>query len=730
MSVRYTSSGGRACRQRDHITIEHHFQVDIFTIIWDSQLQELNNRFKEDVMELLILSSTLDPRDDYNSFKIEDICKLANQFYPNHFIEQEKIHLKFQLQNYEIDILKHPNFYGNNRTLEVNATTKPSTDNVEASIPEQHPCKVPRIESKEVYTSSLKVNSGKNCAFLTHIGKDPNSSHRIVIKSCHDLTIQAQHIEKLVEKQTSQQVAKNRLWLKTTIDAVKWLTFQACAFKGRDEGHDSNNRENVIELIKLLASYNADVEDVLHKAPQNASYYSHRIQKEILSIFFFDKIQRFIREEIDEAKFCVIVDEARDESKREQMSIVLRFVDKDGFIKEHFFDIVHVSDTTSATLKEEICIVLYCHNLSVQNIRGQGYDGASNMRGEWTGLQALFLHDCHFAYYVHCFAHRLQLALVATAREAEEIAAKLAIYEVETSKVLSNVNNDGATFTQRADADEVYDKITSFEIVFILHLMRDILRTTNDLCQALQCKSQDILNAMHIVLTTKALVEKYREDGWISLLENVQLFCGKYDIDIPDMSARYTSGRGRVCHQRDHVTIKHHFRVDIFTIICDSQLQELSNRFKEDVMELLILSSALDPRDDYSSFKIEDVCKLANQFYPNDFTEQEKIHLKFQLQNYEIDILKHPEFQQLLTIFELCQMLATTRKSTIYPLVDRLICLVLTLPISTATTKRAFSAMKIVKTRLRNRMENDFLSRHLLTYVEKDIARDFDEIPS
>ncbi|XP_028051998.1 uncharacterized protein LOC114256530 [Camellia sinensis] len=173
----------------------------------------------------------------------------------------------------------------------------------------------------------------------------------------------------------------------------------------------------------------------------------------------------------------------------------------------------------------------------------------------------------------------------------------------------------------RADADGVYNKITSFEFVFILHLMRDIMGTTNDICQASQHKSQDIFNAMHLVSTTKALVQKYREDEWIPLLENVQLFCGKYDIDILDMSARYTSGRGRACHQRDHITIEHHFRVDIFTIICDSQLQELDNRFKEDVMELLILSPALDPRDDYSSFKIEDIIKLANQFYPNDFTE-------------------------------------------------------------------------------------------------------------
>jgi hypothetical protein len=59
-----------------------------------------------------------------------------------------------------------------------------------------------------------------------------------------------------------------------------------------------------------------------------------------------------------------------------------RFVDKEGFIREHFFDIAHVHDTSSATLKKELCSLLSSHKLDVQNIHGQGYDGASNMRGE------------------------------------------------------------------------------------------------------------------------------------------------------------------------------------------------------------------------------------------------------------------------------------------------------------------------------------------------------------
>ena len=34
------------------------------------------------------------------------------------------------------------------------------------------------------------------------------------------------------------------------------------------------------------------------------------------------------------------------------------------------------------------------------------------MRGMWNELQALILNDCPYAYYIHCFAHCLQLTLV------------------------------------------------------------------------------------------------------------------------------------------------------------------------------------------------------------------------------------------------------------------------------------------------------------------------------
>jgi hypothetical protein len=267
--------------------------------------------------------------------------------------------------------------------------------------------------------------------------------------------------------------------------------------------------------------------------------------------------------------------------------------------------------------------------------------------------------------------------------------------------------------------------LTSFEFIFILHLMKEIIGITDVLCQVLQQKSQDILNAVHSVsIAKKKLIQKLRNDGWDNLLENIVSFSKKSEINIQNLSAHYIQGRGR--NQKNHITVEHHYHFDIFNITIDFQLQELDNRFGEKAMELLTLSSALNPKDAYKSFKIDDICILAEKYYPLDFSEQEKINLKYQLRYFELDVLTKPTLQNLSSIAELCQGLAKTEKSKTYYLIDRLIRLILTLPVSTATTERAFSAMKIVKTRLCNKMEDDFLANSLVLYIEREIAEIFD----
>ncbi|XP_025628147.1 uncharacterized protein [Arachis hypogaea] len=485
---------------------------------------------------------------------------------------------------------------------------------------------------------------------------------------------QSKHIDKVLDRHSDETIANNRLRLKTSINAIRWLAFQACAFRGDDE----------------KCSY-----VVLENAPGNAEYISPSVQKDILHIFA-RKVRATIREKIGDSKFCIIIDEVKDESKREQMSVVLRFVDKHGCVQERFFDLIHVSDTCSLTLKTKISSVLSRHNLDVQNLRGQGYDGTSNMRGEWNGLQALFLKDCPFAYYIHCLAHRLQLALVSAAKEVcsglnqidtlqrtgdtrwgshlNSVRSLLCMFDA-TCEVLEKSTEEG-NFSTRGDASAAYDAITSFELVFVLHLMINILEVSHDLCQALQRKNQDILNALTLVSTTKTLIQRMRESSREAFIKEVILFCEKHKVEVPDMNALHILRRGRTRKIVDQISVEHHYRVNLFLAVIDTQLQELNGRFNDNMVELLTLSSTLDPRDNYNFFSVNKVCELVEQFYPGDFSDQEKFHIRMQAQHYELDVPNHVELTNLCTISELCQGLTKTEKSLTYPLIDRLIRLI------------------------------------------------------
>ncbi|XP_026423012.1 uncharacterized protein LOC113318911 isoform X2 [Papaver somniferum] len=411
------------------------------------------------------------------------------------------------------------------------------------------------------------------------------------------------------------------------------------------------------------------------------------------------------------------------------------------------------------------------------------------MRGAWNGLQALFLKDCPYAYYVHCFAPRLQLALVEAATDEQdvylffekskvivklvgaspkrhsqlksaavlEIATKLADGELETGSganqihtlkrpadtrwsshfgsvfsllrmynpaciVLQNVMKDGKTIKIRGITKGPYLAIRSFEFVFILHLVKSVMEITEVLCQALQQKTQDIVNAMNLVKSTKVLLQELRDTNWVTFFGSVKRLCDEHDIVLPEFSDRYMMETSRSCQQKDHITIEHHYRVDIFNAVIDFHLAELRNRFTEESMVLLMLCSAFSPDENYKSFDIDSLCSLAERFYPEDFTEQEVCVLRSQLQHYKIDVVDNPDFGNMTTVADLCQRLVETGKSNAYNLIDRLIRLVLTLPVSTASAERVFSCMNIVKTVPRNKMGNEFLGDCMVVHAEREIA--------
>ena len=96
-----------------------------------------------------------------------------------------------------------------------------------------------------------------------------------------------------------------------------------------------------------------------------------------------------------------------------------------------------------------------------------------------------------------------------------------------TCEVLLNIIDDASDGEHRAEVESAYDGLNSFEFVFILHLEKETMEINDKLCQALQSQSQDILNTMHLVSSTKPLIQKFRDDGWNGLLTTMISFCEK-----------------------------------------------------------------------------------------------------------------------------------------------------------------------------------------------------------
>ena len=77
--------------------------------------------------------------------------------------------------------------------------------------------------------------------------------------------------------------------------------------------------------------------------------------------------------------------------------------------------------------------------------------------------------------------------------------------------VLEIIEEDGLS-DQKVDARSIIRSILSFEFVFALHLMKNILGITNELSIALQNKNQDIVNVMDLIKVSKQRLQVMRED--------------------------------------------------------------------------------------------------------------------------------------------------------------------------------------------------------------------------
>ncbi|XP_019239362.1 PREDICTED: E3 SUMO-protein ligase KIAA1586-like [Nicotiana attenuata] len=297
-----------------------------------------------------------------------------------------------------------------------------------------------------------------------------------------------------------------------------------------------------------------------------------------------------------ETFLALLVDESCDVSRKEQLVIILRYVNGCGYVVEHFTGIVHVRITSALCLKEAIVDYLAQYSLSLYYVYGQCYDGASNMQGNLRGLKTLIQQESKSAYSIHCFAHQLQLTLGAVSKkcleveelvllvsnvlnivggsfkrmddlresQAEKVQEALDIGELETGRGLNQELGLARVADTRLGSH--YKSFKNFiskfrSIIDVLDIIVVDARTLEERAKAKgylsTCQTfeeQDITNAILLVEMAKRRLQKLKEEEWDSLINKLET----YIIDVRVVDERFSNLQGLVDLSETIVRTKKH----------------------------------------------------------------------------------------------------------------------------------------------------------------------------
>jgi len=474
--------------------------------------------------------------------------------------------------------------------------------------------------------------------------------------------------------------------------------------------------------------------------------------------------------------FAVLCDETTDSSHQEQLCLCLRFVhcknDK-HVIREEFVEFQSAVDLTGEGLAGKILAILRGHNLNVQHMVGQGYDGAASMAGCFSGVQKKIREFAPMATYVHCASHALNLVLntgssVSDIRNMFGTVREVTMFINDSAKrrVLARtaLGDEGGRalvtfcetrFIERHDALIVFldqyrstidalqtiaaesrdrkavDKAHGFvraltDSAFIVALCcaYKVMALTIVLSRSLQKVNQDLFQAMESVDFVRTTVEKWRQGGgddsdadddeWDADDGVYSLACrlaetANITLTMPRLVGRQTCRNNVVAS-----TASEYYKRAVWYPFLDCTLQSLREKFSPHQLTLLKLV-ALVPSvvQSYDWNDIADSCRL------------------YQSQISSVEEVRH-EYSQWKAM---CLRLAPAdRPSTPLQALDivppRLVNIVTllrifcTLPVSTCTAERAFSAMKLLKSYLRNTMTDERLTGLALMYIHPDVDID------
>ncbi len=539
----------------------------------------------------------------------------------------------------------------------------------------------------------------------------------------------------------NEKVKKNREILKSLIDVVCFLGKQELAFRGNNEGESSSNRGNYVELLHLLASKDANLAS--HLASSTVfSGTSNRIQNDLIEAIT-DVLREDIKEELRVAPFVAVeVDETTDITNKAQLSVILRYV-SGSEVKETFLGFDDVSDDRRATAISEYVLVVLDKFDCAHKLIAQTYDGASVMASHLNGVQAKIREKIPEAMFTHCYSHKLNLVLSQSAKMIPECKVffktveGLAAYFSKSTKRRNLLHkvvkrripraaatrwNSNSKLVQTimfhyTELQEVFNLIqenpddwdgealamaSGFSLwlskastCFLLMTFSAIFTKTGALFRVLQTKVMDIGYCSLRVSDTENVLSKQCQ-MFDSFYERFQERCEVLSLVDSDPRSKQPV--------RDQ-------RRGLFYSILDNITVQMEARFKNlgelDFLALVDCKKFDELSVHFDDAKLNSLAKYGKYF---DF-----VRLKADLIGlYSSEIVKDKSPHQLLAF-----LVENDLEQTV-PGATKLLKLVLTIPATTASVERAFSALKRIKTYSRNRTEQGRLSSLGFMAIEKE----------
>lgn len=507
-----------------------------------------------------------------------------------------------------------------------------------------------------------------------------------------------------------------------------------------------NNDGNFRAILRFRAMNGDDLlKEHLLNSGGNAMYTSSCIQNELI-IIFGELIQEQIVKQVYNSDFySIIADETTDIAQIEQLSLCVRYVDEKTMLtKEDFLGFVPVKDLTGAGLTSTILETLIKLGLDLSKLRGQGYDGASNMRGEFRGVQALVKEKFPKALYTHCVSHSLNLCVsdstkIQGIRNAFGVISEVCNFfhrSAKQSTILADkikelkpkakqtklktlcetrwvARHDAvlmfkefiepiiaaleqieslATDDSSKKAHILLQSVCHFPFLISVCVASKLLGYTVNLSEYLQSSHIDLAHALDEVSAIHSMLQEVREDNeskFQSLFEEAEKLAESNDIEvITPRVCRKQKNRPNIVHK----TTQDYYRVTLFLPYLDDLMSSLTERFLPHRLTIRALSNLIPKNTIEKNF--EDI-QEAISFYEDDInTNQDALEAEWDLWKKKWMSAEILPCSAIGSLYE-CN-------KNIFPNIYILLKILSVLPVSAATAERSFSTLRRLKTYLRS----------------------------